>query len=200
VSVSRRLFVALDPPDALRRLLVRAAAALRAAAGRAADQVRWTEPPGLHLTLQFLGDVPEERLDPVLSAVQGAAAGGRPLSLEVHGAGGFPSPRRPRVVWLGLGGDLEPLAALVADLGRRLAPLGFPPEGRPFAPHLTVGRARDPRGARGLGAALVEAAGAPGLAWRAAELTLFQSHLGPGGARHEPLLRARLGPSPDAGP
>lgn len=191
--MNRRLFVALDPPEAVRRRIAAAVAALRRAAGHAADEVRWGAPESLHLTLQFLGAVPEERIAELDGAVRAAAASSRPLQLEVRGAGGFPNARRPRIVWLGLAGDLDPLAALAAELGRRLTPLGFPPEPRPFSPHLTVGRARDGHGAAGLGGALAEAGQGEGITWRAAELVLFESHLEPTGARHEPLLRAPLG-------
>ncbi len=190
---NRRLFVALEPPDPVRRRLAAAAAALRRAAGRAEADVRWVATDNLHLTLQFLGAVPEERVSAVAGALTEAAAGARPLSLEVTGAGGFPSARRPRVVWLGLGGDVPALSALVEDVGRRLAALGFPPEARPFSPHLTVGRARDPRGAPGLGGALAARAQADGFAWRATELVLFESHLSPRGPRYEAILRAPLG-------
>ena len=191
--MNRRLFVALDPPEAVRRRIATAVAALRRSAGRAADEVRWTAVETLHLTLQFLGAVPEERIAALDDAVRAAAAAARPLQLELRGAGGFPNARRPRVVWLGLSGDLAPLSALAEDLGRRLTPLGFPPEARPFTPHLTIGRARDSRGAPGIGGALAEASQGEGIGWRAAELVLFESHLEPGGARHEPLLRAPLG-------
>src|SRR5512133_698429 len=191
--MNRRLFVALDPPEAVGRRIVAAVAALRRSAGRAADEVRWTGPESLHLTLQFLGAVPEERIAELDGAVRAAAAASRPLQLELRGAGGFPNARRPRVIWLGLAGDLAPLAALAEDLGRRLTPLGFPPEARAFTPHLTIGRARDGRGAPGLGGALAEASQGEGIGWRAAELVLFESHLEPGGARHEALLRAPLG-------
>lgn len=190
---ARRLFVALDPPDPVRRRIGSAVAALRRSAGHAAEEVRWTATETLHLTVQFLGAVPEERIAEIDGAVRAAATAARPLQLELRGAGGFPNARRPRVVWLGIAGDVAPLAALAADLGRRLTPLGFPAESRPFSPHLTVGRARDARGAAGLGGALAEAAQGEGIAWRAAELVLFESHLEPGGARHEALLRAPLG-------
>ena len=191
--MNHRLFVALDPPEPVRRRIGAVVAGLRRTAGRAADEVRWTAAEGLHLTLQFLGAVPEERIADLDGAIRAAAAASRPLQLELRGAGGFPNARRPRVVWLGLSGDLAPLAALAEDLGRRLTPLGFAPEARPFTPHLTVGRARDARGAPGLGGALAEAALGEALGWRAAELVLFESHLEPGGARHEALLRAPLG-------
>jgi 2'-5' RNA ligase len=192
--VPLRLFVALDPPAPLRRQLAALAAELRRAAGNAAERLRWVEPGNLHLTLQFLGNAPDERLGDVQAAVSAAAAAARPLSLSVRGAGAFPSPRRARVVWAGLHGDLAPLQALVGDLQARLAPLGFPPEERPFSPHLTLARARD--GASGLAGALAALAGREAGTWRAGELTLFRSHLSPSGPRYEPLLRAPLGAAP----
>ena len=189
----RRLFVALEPPEPVRRRLAAAAGTLRRSAGAAASDVRWVAEENLHLTMQFLGAVPEERVAAVEKAVVDAAAAARPLSLEVKGAGGFPNARRPRVVWLGLAGDVAALAALATELGRRLAPLGFAPESRPFSAHLTLGRARDPRGAPGLGGALAAASQDDGIAWRAAELVLFESHLSPKGPRYETVLRAPLG-------
>lgn len=190
---NRRLFVALEPPDAVRRRLGALADELRRAAGRAAGEVRWVAPESVHLTLQFLGAVPEERVAAVEAALREAAAeAGRPLSLAVHGAGGFPNARRPRVIWAGLEGDLAPLAALVAALGARLAKLGYPPEGRPFAPHLTLGRARDGHGAPGLGGALAAAARIEPAPWRASELVLFESHLSPRGPRYEAVARVAL--------
>jgi RNA 2',3'-cyclic 3'-phosphodiesterase len=190
---NHRLFAALDPPDSVRRRIAMAAAELKRSAGRAADEVRWVVPENVHLTLQFLGAVPDDRVAAVTEAVRAAASGSRPLALEVKGAGGFPNARRPRVVWLGLGGELDALAALAADLGRKLAPLGFPPEARPFSAHLTVGRARDGRGAPGLGGALAAAAQGDGVPWRAGELVLFESHLSPKGPRYEAVVRAALG-------
>lgn len=190
---NHRLFVALEPPDAVRRRLAAIAVELRRGAGRAADEVRWVPPENVHLTLQFLGAVPEARLPDVEAALLAAAAAARSLSLEVKGAGGFPNARRPRVLWAGLAGDLAALAALAADVGRRLAPLGFPPEDRPFSAHLTLGRAREGRGSPGLAGALAHAGEAAGAPWRATELVLFESFLSPKGPRYEPLLRAPLG-------
>jgi RNA 2',3'-cyclic 3'-phosphodiesterase len=194
----RRLFVALDPDEAVRAGVAAAVAGLRLATGPAGGALRFGDPATIHLTLRFLGEVAEARVGSVAAAVAAAAAEHRPLSLEVRGAGAFPSPRRARVVWLGLGGDLAPLAALAAGLDRHLAPLGFAAEGRPFTPHLTVARARTPGGAHGLAAALEAASAAMvPVPWRAGALTLFESHLERTGARHLPLLRAPLGaPSP----
>lgn len=190
---NRRLFVAFEPPEPVRRRLAAIEAELRRGAGRAADEIRWVAPENIHLTIQFLGAVPEERVPGVEAALHAAAASARPLALEVRGAGGFPNARRPRVLWVGLDGDLAPLAALAADVGRRLAPLGFPPEDRPFSPHLTLGRARDGRGAPGLAGALASAAQADGAPWRVGELVLFESHLSPKGPRYEAIARIVLG-------
>ena len=191
--VNLRLFVALEPPDLVRRRLAALQGRLKAAAGRHAGDVKWVPTDNVHLTLQFLGAVPEERVEAVKAAVAEAAIEARPLHLELRGAGGFPNPRRARVLWAGVGGDVAPLAALVSDLGRRLGPLGFPPEERPFSPHLTLGRSRDPRGAPGLAAALAQEGDGPGAPWRASEVILFQSHLSPTGPRYEALARAALG-------
>lgn len=177
----------------MRRRIAAVTERIRRSAGAAAGEVRWVPDENVHLTVQFLGAVPEERVEAVGAAIAAAAASAGPLLLEVKGAGGFPNSRRPRVVWLGLSGDVEALAALAADLGKRLAPLGFAPEARPFAAHLTLGRARDSRGAPGLGGALAAAAQDDGVTWRATELVLFESHLSPRGPRYEPVRRAPLG-------
>jgi 2'-5' RNA ligase len=187
------LFVAISPPDAVRRRVAALAGEVRRAAGPAAAELRWVAPENLHLTLQFLGAVPSERVEPIEAALREVAASGRPLSLEVKSAGGFPNARRPRVVWLGLSGDVAALETLAAELGRRLAPLGFPPEERAFSAHLTVARARDPRGAPGIAGALAAAGEAEPVPWRVTDLVLVESHLSPKGPRYEAIARAPLG-------
>jgi len=183
--------VALDP-DAEARAGSAAAIAWLRRAGMAVPGLRFVDPEAVHLTLRFLGNVPEEQVEGLAAAVAATAAGGPALRLQVRGLGAFPSPGRAQTVWLGVAGDLAPLEALAATLDRHLARLGFTEEARRFRPHLTVARAR--RGAHGLAAAL--AAGSAALApisWHATTLTLFESHLGRDGARHLPLLRAPLG-------
>jgi 2'-5' RNA ligase len=190
--VGRRLFVALSPDPATRERLAAAAAALRVALGPAAGDLRFVAPQALHLTLRFLGDVDEGRLAAVTGAVRAAAALVPPLLLEVRGAGAFPDARRPRAVWLAVQGDLASLGRLAAGLDARLAGAGFPPERLPLRPHLTVARARGRR--RPAGLALALAGAAPGsIPWAVREVTLLESHLGAGGARHVPLLVAPLG-------
>ena len=133
--------MALNLPDEVRRALWAAAAPVRAL-----DlPLKWVRPEGIHVTLKFLGEVSEGR-EPALRAALGrAAAGGYALPLVVGGFGAFPGFARPRVIWAGLEPDAA-LDALQHRVEQEFVPLGFPPEDRPFRPHLTLGRAaRDAR-------------------------------------------------------
>ncbi|HET7753159.1 MAG TPA: RNA 2',3'-cyclic phosphodiesterase [Anaeromyxobacteraceae bacterium] len=193
--MTRRLFIAVEPPPPVRRRLAAIQAEMKRLAGRNADDVRWVGADNLHVTLQFLGSVPEERVEDVKAALAGAAAEIAPLHLELRGAGAFPHGRKPRVLWAGLSGDVDRLTALAASIGNALAPLGFTPEDRPFSPHVTLGRSREPRGAPRLAAAIAGTANVSGPGWRVVEVDLVQSHLSPTGARYETIARAALGAS-----
>lgn len=136
-----RAFVALNLPDATRRALWSAIAPLR-------DRnfpVKWVRPEGIHLTLKFLGDVPDGQRSAVVEALGRATRGARPLPLTVEGFGAFPQPARARVVWAGV--TAEPALELLQHaVEREFTPLGFPTEARQFRPHVTLGRAaRDAR-------------------------------------------------------
>jgi len=188
-----RLFVALEPPAEVVEAAAAAARAARAAAGEAGRGIRWSSPGvNVHLTLAFLGEVPEE-VAPAAAAALAEAAGALPgpLSLHLAAPGAFPSPRRARVLWLGVGGDLAGLAALHAALARALTARALPGGEARFSPHLTIGRSRSPRGAPGLEAAL--AAPVSPAPWLATEAVLFESELRSSGAVHRPLARHRLG-------
>jgi RNA 2',3'-cyclic 3'-phosphodiesterase len=185
-----RCFVAVDVSPAVREALAARQAALARAAGRA--DVRWVDPERVHLTLRFLGETPEARLDGLIAALRTASAEHPVLHLAARGVGGFPTITRPRVVWVGVDGDVTELVRLAGAVALALAPLGFPPETRPFSAHLTVGRVRSPRGLDRLVKALV-AAGRPDLgAWTADEVVLYRSHLHPQGATYEALARLPL--------
>jgi 2'-5' RNA ligase len=130
------LFVALTPPPEMQRSVWEAFAPLRSRP----VPVKWVRPDGIHLTLKFLGDAPEERLTDLSAALKEAGAGGRPISVVVRGAGAFPDPQHPRVFWAGV--EPDPAIELLQDRVERVfAPLGFPTEARAFRPHLTLGRA-----------------------------------------------------------
>jgi 2'-5' RNA ligase len=195
--VNLRLFIAVEPPPPVRRRLAAIQAEMKRLAGRNADDVRWVGPDNLHVTLQFLGAVPEQRVDAVKAAIAAAASEVAPLQLELRGAGAFPHGRKPRVLWAGLAGDVARLSALATSIGKALAPLGFPPEDRAFSPHVTLGRSREPRGAPRLAAAIAGTAASAGPSWRVGDVQLVQSHLSPSGSRYETIASFALGgPTP----
>ena len=138
-----RCFIALEMPPAVKE---HAAGLIKELKSAGAD-VKWVAPENLHLTLQFLGEVEPER-QPGLEAALARACAGRPvLELAVTGCGAFPGIKKPRVIWLGLAGMIEELAALAEAMQAANQPLGFEPEARAFKAHLTLGRLRERRGA-----------------------------------------------------
>lgn len=101
------------------------------------DRFRPVAPDQLHVTLKFLGDTLETQIKPVEAIVKRIVESRPMFHLTLSGLGAFPSARRPAVVWVGLD-PAEPLRQMAGDLDRELSNLGFPPEGRPFTPHLTL--------------------------------------------------------------
>lgn len=179
-----RSFVALPVDDGARAELLRARRAL--AWQPWGGGVRWVPGDRLHLTLQFLGELPLDRVEPVAVALATSAAGTGPIGLTLDRITAFPNPSRARVIVALLeAGDA--LAALVQRMRTSLASLGFPPEDRPFRPHVTLGRVRRPP----LRGASLAAPLAP-VHFEARELILFRSELGPRGARYEALRRVAL--------
>ena len=102
--------------------------------------VRWVHTEGIHLTLKFLGDTPTEKLAEIKQALAAVARHAPACTFSVGELGCFPNPRRPRVVWVGVQEPTGRLAALQDAVEEAIAPLGYPPEGRGFTPHLTLGR------------------------------------------------------------
>jgi 2'-5' RNA ligase len=168
-----RLFVAVVPPATVRADLDRALDPLRGATG----EPRWVPPARWHVTLLFLGAVPEEGVAELGSALGEAVAGTAPLTLRLAGAGRFGSGRRPQVFWTGLDGDVAELTGLADRLRAAALVLGCAVEDRPFRSHLTVGRWRPGRPAD---VTLPDRlAGYRGPEWPVPEVALLASHLGP---------------------
>jgi len=103
--------------------------------------VRWVVPESLHVTMKFLGEVAPHRVDEITEATTCAVAGAKPFSLWISGFGAFPSVQRPRVVWVGCE-PAPPLELLQHRVEQEMDRIGFPLEGRPFHPHITLGRVR----------------------------------------------------------
>jgi 2'-5' RNA ligase len=161
-----RLFVAIELPDDTKRELSACAEALQQAGLR--DGLRWVRPEGIHITLKFLGEVADARVDEIAAALQEGVSGAGAFELRPEGVGTFGG-RRPRVVWVGVGGETSRLAALADRVEQAISPLGFPREQRAFSAHLTLARVREDASP-----AAREAIAAGGAAFRAPVFTSFR--------------------------
>ncbi|MFH1084286.1 MAG: RNA 2',3'-cyclic phosphodiesterase [Chloroflexota bacterium] len=194
-----RTFVAIHLPPTILKALAELQGRLQRGPGGAAG--RWMRPEGIHLTLQFLGDMPRDQLARVFAAVDHACAGRKGFDYTVGRLGCFPNARRPRVVWVSLREETGQLADLQRAIAHELALVGFPPEQRPFAPHLTLARVRQEAPGREIealgtwvtsGAASRDAdVGDLGMA-RAASVHVMRSDLRPTGALYTSLHETPL--------
>ena len=182
-ATEMRLFLALDlPADAKHRLSDGVWSRRDWWGADAAAHLRRVPAENLHVTLKFLGEVPDDRAADVRAAVAAGLPRVGPLELRPAAAGFFP-PRGPaRVFVVHLTGDVERLAQAYAGIEAALEPLGFPREGRAFKPHVTLGRARDRRGApRAVRVPVEQDPDLPGEPFRVDAVTLFRSDLRPAG-------------------
>jgi len=191
-----RLFIAVELDPSVRAKILREAERLR----RFAPQAKWVNPSGMHVTLAFIGQLADERVPEVKAILEEVASRHAPLSLSAQGIGGFGASRHPRVLWIGLGGDISSLGNIKADLEQRLLPLGYEAEKRAFKPHLTLARARQMQGDPALARCIEECKDASFGESRVERVILFRSGLSPKGARYtplaEPLLSGRAGAIP----
>ena len=152
--------------------------------------LRLAKAEGIHLTVKFLGEVPEPQAEAIAQATAEAVGGVRAFGLELGDPGVFPNLKAARVLWVGLGGDLSSLANVHERAEDALAPLGFDRDTRPFRPHLTLGRLREraPSTDRRRAAdALYAATVASGTTINVESISLMRSTLTPGGAEYERL-------------
>ncbi len=178
-----RAFVALTLPTAARAAIRAAAAQLQ---GR--GDVRWTPAEQLHVTLQFFGDVDAAQADRLIVSLRQLRW--RAPLLRLSGTGQFPARGAPRVLWVGLGGDVAAVTELAAAIGAMASELGRAPELRPFGPHVTIGRCRSARGAALLAGSLRSlAASVDGPEFPANDLVLYRSDVGDDGATYSELVR-----------
>ena len=189
-----RLFVAARLPDAAQSEAAALSARLQSGDGTGLPGWRWVRPAGLHLTLRFLGETPPNRAPGAADAVRRAAGTAPPFRLALNGAGVFGG-RRPRVLWVGLAGDLDALRETTARLNEELAREGWDAPARPLRPHITLARARRSATAAQAVAArtLAEGIEVDGGAFEVSALELIESTLTPDGARYAVAASAQLG-------
>lgn len=186
MSERLRLFVACELSEGIKEALSHIQVALRQ---QGLEGLRWVRPEGIHLTLKFLGETAAEKVASIQEALASCSAGIPPFEIKLGDLGTFGNRQGPRVVWVGLAGELEVLAELQRRVEGAMAHLGFPPEKRPFSPHLTL--ARVPEGTSvsqrqrilaALPKVLVSTA-----SQRVTEVSLMRSLLQPSGAVYQRL-------------
>lgn len=154
----------------------------------ALPQARWTATDGRHITLKFLGEVPDERLDEVVAILRSSLVRYQPVTTRVTHLGAFPSLRRARVLWLGIDDHSRRLAHLAARMEKFFGRAGFHAESRKLRPHITLARFKSPTA---IDLDWGRDTPIPPGPFEIREVVLFRSHLGPSGATYEAL--ARLG-------
>jgi len=184
-----RLFIAIELPSNVRRTLADHIQRLRKALPEASAS--WAREENLHLTLKFLGDTELNRVEPLSQAIQRAANAAEPFEINIERCGAFPPNGAPRVLWVGVQDPCGQLASLQRRLEDECANVGFGREQRPFRPHLTIARIRNPRGARRLGQVHKEA-GFDREAVVVSHLALIRSELLSEGSRHTVAARHSL--------
>lgn len=177
-----RTFIAVRLPDAIRAQLALQIDTLKP---HLPAVVRWVAPESLHLTLAFLGELDDARLAAAEQATAVAAREGAPFTLALTHLGTFGPTRAPRVIWAGVSGDIAVLGNLQGRLATELELRSFPREGRPFSPHLTLARIKEPlRPDVALAIPdLLRAAPAEHGSWEVRELCVMKSDLSTGPTR-----------------
>jgi 2'-5' RNA ligase len=172
----------MDVPQAVRVALSELISKLK----NTCPNARWVRLEGVHITLKFIGEVPDDRVELIRQSL-GALSSFAPIEVRFAGLGFFPSARRPRVFWAGVEGGLR-LAELAAAIEMKLEPLDIAPEKRAFHPHLTLARFESPKGTQAL-RDTVEALGAPEFGKEVfLEFHLYRSVLKRSGAEYTRLF------------
>ena len=189
-----RVFVAVGISAEAREQLIGAVERIRQ---EVPQGIQWANPEGMHLTLKFLGNIPSASVGPLLDCLGPVVGGHSHFLLHLAGLGMFPNRRKPRVLWAGVDGDLDALSSLQQASEEAINALGYPPEQRPFRPHITLGRPRrsvsDTQLYR-IGSAVSGTTPPSQVGWRVESVDVMQSELHPSGARYTVLGSAPLKP------
>jgi len=179
-----RLFIALDIPQDVRE---RISAYVERVRPLCAD-ARWARVEGLHVTLKFIGEIPDARVPQITKALAGIKA--RPFDVKFDNVGFFPSPRSPRVFWIGVRAG-EELPQLAEAVNEALASIGIPREDKAYSPHLTLARSGSGHNLKALTGLLTNEMETFGT-MTAHEFYLYRSQLGRGGSKYTRLERFEL--------
>jgi len=175
-----RTFIAIELPQDIKDSL----SALQDKLKTAPAEVRWVKHENIHLTLKFLGEIDAKQLDKIKLILQEVARDHHEFKTRVSTLGVFPNLNYPRVIWVGLDKNDEPVQKIVQDLEEKIAKLGIAKEKRTFTSHITIGRVK-------LGK-FIAPENQASREFTVHKITLFKSTLTPGGPVYEILQEANL--------
>ena len=184
-----RAFIAIDINEETRRAIDDFMKKLRALSLDA----KWVKPENIHITMKFLGNISIHDHDKLYKGINMIIKETAVFRLSFEGAGCFPGPNNPRVLWVGVKGELEPLRNLQGAIEDRLNEAGFPREDRGFAPHVTFGRLRSNKNAEGLKEILKNYADARFGEDMVSSLNVYKSTLTPAGPNYNVLKEFKFG-------
>lgn len=181
---SIRLFLAVDPSQEVLNEVGRIQERFKKTIQ---GDIRWVRPEGIHLTLKFFGYVSEADIANISQVVKNNTVNIKPFMLNIRRVGVFPSVNRARVLWLGMDGDIDVLIRLQKEIDIELQGYGFEMENRPFSPHLTLARIKEPKGLIGLAKIMEKSEEYVAGSFSVDGLNLFKSTLTPKGAVYTKL-------------
>ena len=182
-----RTFIACDIPNTIRKKIASFQSTLR----EYRADIKWVRPESIHITLKFLGDVEESKIQAVVQAVGQAAKSKVPFTTSIEGTGTFPNDRSPRILWIGIQEGADRLADLASRMEEAFFLLGFPKEKRSYSAHLTLGRVRSLHRIQDTIRALHSTPFEAG-SFRVDEIVVMKSDLQSTGAVYTPLHRIKL--------
>jgi RNA 2',3'-cyclic 3'-phosphodiesterase len=179
-----RSFLAFELPEEIKGIVSRVSGEMK----KPPLDIRWIRVDNIHLTIIFIGNITTDRLDGMNTIVRDVCRDHGPFNISLKGAGVFSSRRNPRVLWVGLSGDMERMSLFKEALEKGLRPFGIQEEKRRFNPHLTLGRFRkDAKSGAHLDALLLKYGDLTSPVCTLSKLALFKSDLKPGGSVYTKL-------------
>lgn len=186
-----RTFIAIELPKSIQDALARLQEQLK----QSGADVKWVQPQNIHLTLKFLGERDDKKVEKIRQILEEAAKDKESFPISISSLGAFPKMEFPRVIWVGIDKGDKETKEIAGELEEKIAQIGIPKEERPFSSHITIGRVRSPLKRQNLVQLLNNLAdkiGPQTLGFTATKITLFESTLTPQGPIYEVLKEAVL--------
>ncbi|MBN1154852.1 RNA 2',3'-cyclic phosphodiesterase [candidate division KSB1 bacterium] len=183
-----RTFIAIEIPSSIKKSIAQLQQTLKTNEAN----VSWVKADNIHITLKFLGDVEENRIERIAAVLEDAVREISRFTITIGGVGGFPNVNRPRVLWVSGFGHDQIVEDIVKRIENALHSIGFEAEKKKFTIHLTIGRVRDQKNIERITENLLQQKDFKGGTFDVAEIVLMKSELNPAGSIYTPLQIIKL--------